>query len=63
MELDLNPENVHVREVLLHQMLENFETEHPNFVMKESLDIKVEPEKSYMLEFEGKVSRAQKNRE
>jgi hypothetical protein len=50
MELDLNPENVNVHEVLLH-LLENLETEHHNFVMKESLDINMEPEKSYMLEF------------
>ena len=60
MELDLNPENVYVHEVILHQMLENLETEHHNFVMRESLDINREPEKSYMLEFEGKVSRALK---
>ena len=63
MELDLNPENVHVHEVLLHQMLKNLETEHNDFVKKESLDINKEPEKSYMLEFEGKVSRALKKTE
>jgi hypothetical protein len=51
MKLDLNPDNVHVHEVLLHQMLENLETEHHDFIMKESLDIIMEPEKSYMLEF------------
>jgi hypothetical protein len=58
MELNLNPEDLHVQEVLLHQMLENLETEHRKFIMKESLDINMEPERSYMLEFEGKVSRA-----
>jgi hypothetical protein len=36
------------------------ETEHHDFVMKELLDINMEPEKSYMLEFEGKVSRVLK---
>ena len=41
-------------------MLENLEREHHDFVMKESLDINLKPEKSYMLEFEGKVSRALK---
>ena len=56
MELDLDPDNVPVHEVLLHQMLENLEREHHDFVGKESLDINLEPEKSYMLEFEGKVA-------
>jgi hypothetical protein len=61
MELDLNPENVYVHEVILHRKLENLEAEHHNFDMRESLDINREPEKFYMLEFEWKVSRALKN--
>ena len=60
MELNLNPEFLNVHEVLLHQMLQNLETEHNSFVMEQSLDINKELEKSYMLEFEGKVSRALK---
>ena len=58
MELDLDPENVSVHEVLLHQMLENLEREHNMYVVTENLDINIEHEISYMLEFEGKVSRA-----
>jgi hypothetical protein len=54
----LNLENLHIHEILLHQMLENLEIEHHDFIIKESLDINMEPEKSNMSEFEGKVSRA-----
>ena len=56
MELDLDPENVSVHEVLLHQMLENLEREHNMYVVTESLDVNIEPVKSYMLEIEGKQS-------
>jgi hypothetical protein len=58
MELDSNLENLHIDEGLLHQMLENLETAHPLFMIRESLDINREPEKSYMSEFKGKVVRA-----
>ena len=43
MELNLNPEFLNVHEVLLHQMLQNLETEHNSFVMEQSLDINKEP--------------------
>jgi hypothetical protein len=58
MELDSNQENLHIHEGLLHQMLENLETAHHVFMIRESLDINREPEKSCMSEFEGKFSRA-----
>ena len=58
MELDSNLENLHIHEGILHQILENLETAHHVFMIRESLDINKEPEKSYMLEFEGKVIRA-----
>jgi hypothetical protein len=45
-ELDLNPDNVKVHEVLLQQVLQNLEREHNNCVMMESLDINKEPEES-----------------
>jgi hypothetical protein len=60
MELDLNPDNVKVHEALLQQMLQILEKEHNDFIMKELLDLNKEPQKSYMSEFEGKVSRALK---
>ena len=33
MELDLNLENLHVHRILLHQMLENSEMEHHDFII------------------------------
>ena len=60
MELDLTPDNVKVHEALLQQMLQILEKEHNEFIMKELLDVNKEPQKSYMSEFEGKVSRALK---
>jgi hypothetical protein len=58
MELDLDPENIKVHETLLQQMLGLLEDEHNEFIMKESLDVNTEPQKSYMSEFEGKINRA-----
>ena len=59
MELDSNLEKLYIHEGLLHQILEDLETAHHVFMMRESLDINREPDKSYMSEFEGRVSRAQ----
>ena len=60
MELDRNPNNVEVHEALLQQMLHILDKEHNDFIMKEMLDVNKEPQKSYMSEFEGKVSKALK---
>ena len=61
MELDLDPENITNHEALLQQMLQNLEREHNDFIMQELLDVNKEPQKSYMSEMEGKVSRALKS--
>jgi hypothetical protein len=61
MELDLDPENVTNHEALVQQMLQNLEREHNDFITKELLDVNKEPQKSYMSEIEGKVSRALKS--
>jgi hypothetical protein len=57
MEQDSNLGNLHIHEGLLHEILEDLETAHHVLMIRESLDINREPEKSYMSEFEGRVSR------
>ena len=51
MELDSNLENLHIHEGLLHQILDDLETAHHVFMIRESLDINREPEKTYRSEF------------
>ena len=58
MELELVPDNIPLNEAPLNQLLMALEQDHMEFVHKEGLDINREPEKSYMLEYENKVTRA-----
>ena len=58
MELDTDPGNYGVHEVLTGQLLDNLEREHNEYVGKEGLDINVESEKSYINEYKEKLNRA-----
>jgi hypothetical protein len=60
MELGQNPENANVHKWILHSLLDYLKLMHLDLIRREALSIQVEPGKSYMLEFEGKVSRALK---
>ena len=60
MELDQNQENANTHERILHSLLDYLKTINLDLIRREALSIHIEPEKSYMLEFEGKVSRALK---
>jgi hypothetical protein len=50
--------NLQIHEGLLHEILEDLETAHHILMIMESMDINWEPEKSFMLEFEGRVIQA-----
>ena len=58
MEVDLDPGNYAVHEVLTGQLLDILEREHNEYVGKEGLDINMEPEKSCINEFKDKLNRA-----
>ena len=58
MGLDLDPDNVKLHEALLQEYLQDLEKEHNDFIVKERLDVNKEPQKSYMTNLKGKVSRA-----
>ena len=58
MELNTTWDNVHTHEESVRQMLKALEMDHNEYVVKEKLDINLEPERSYMSEFQGKVDRA-----
>jgi hypothetical protein len=58
MGLDLDPDNVRLHETLIQEHLQDVEKEHNDFIVKERLDLNKEPQKSYMTNLEGKVSRA-----
>ena len=57
-EVDLDPGNYTVPEVLAGQLLDILEREHNEYVDKEGLDINLDPEKSYIKEFKDKLERA-----
>ena len=48
MEMDANPENYGVHQVMTGQLLDILEREHNEYVVNERLDINLEPQKSYM---------------
>ena len=56
--LETNPDNIQSHVAILGQMLKSLEQNHHEYVTKEQLDINLEPEKSYMLDFERKVKLA-----
>ena len=58
MELNTTWDNVHTHEESVRQMLSALEMDHHDYIVKEKLDISLEPEKSYMNEFISKVDRA-----
>ena len=58
MEVDLDPGNYAVHDVLTGQLLDILEKEHNEYVGKEGLYINMEPEKSYINEFKDKLNRA-----
>ena len=58
MELDLDPGNFTVHEVLTGQLLDILEREHNEYVGKEGLDFNLDPEKSYIKEFKDELERA-----
>ena len=58
MELDMDPGNFTVHEVLTGQLLDILEREHNEYVGKEGLDINLDPEKSYIKEFKDELERA-----
>jgi hypothetical protein len=58
MEIDSNPENYGVHQVMTGQLLDILEREHAEYVVKEGLDINIEPQKSYMKEYRDKLQRA-----
>ena len=55
--LDLNPDNLGSDETFLRQMLKDLEQDHIDYVMKEGLDINLDPEKSYPAKFVRKVDK------
>jgi hypothetical protein len=59
MKLDENPENANAHKRILHRLLDYLKSLHQDLIRREARSIHVEPEKTYMLEFKGKVSRAQ----
>ena len=58
MELDLDPGNFTVHEVLTGQLLDILEREHNECVGKEGLDFNLDPDKSYIKEFKDELERA-----
>ena len=58
MEQDLDPNNINMHEVLLRKALATLEHMHGEYMAKNALDCNVEPEKSYMMPFQEKVTRA-----
>ena len=58
MEIDSDPANYVIHMVMTGQLLDILEREHNEYVVKESLDINKEPEKSYMKEYREKLQRA-----
>ena len=58
MELNTTWDNVHTHEESVRQMLRALEMDHHDYIQKEKLDINLEPEKSYINEFQAKVDRA-----
>ena len=54
MEIDSNPENYGVHQVMTGQLLDILDREHAEYVVKEGLDINIEPQKSYMKEYKDK---------
>jgi hypothetical protein len=58
MKQDSNLGNLYIHKGLLHEILGDLETAHHILMISESLDINREPEKSFMSEFERRVSRA-----
>jgi hypothetical protein len=60
MELDQNPEKANTHERILHSLLDYLESIRLDLIRQEELSNHLEPEKSNMLKFEGKVSRAPK---
>ena len=58
MEIDSDPANYRIHMVMTGQLMDILEREHNEYVVKESLDINKEPEKSYMKEYREKLQRA-----
>ena len=56
--LETNPDNFQSHVAILGQMLKSLEQNHHEYVAKEKLDINMDPEKSYMLDYERKVKLA-----
>ena len=56
--LETNPDNIQSHVAILGQMLKSLEQNHHEYVAKEKLDINLDPEKSYMLDYERKVKLA-----
>ena len=55
MEINLDAGNYMVHKMLTGQLLDILEREHNEYVIKEGLDINIEPEKSYIKEFKEKT--------